>query len=762
MSMDMNVIDDQVTTSSIELAERVNFRIASIQKRLSEDHVLYKRLKNYKELLNDCRRYLESKEHPIAFIGAIGIGKTSAICKVLDLYTGQKPILSTGSGRTTICEVDIRNRDITSIKIHPHSLESMHLYLYELAGAIAVKAQGLTDEKNTNAYQLSMEVERALRNMTGLTKSRPIDPETGQKRTLDPAIALFHESGGHNELFEELKTRVNYEKRDITSFDHPIDEEPNTWLQSCFESINLGKIESAPLPKRIEITTKRELLSTSEFEAFIKDTKGIDQTSNRQDLDGCLHDDRTVSIICSGFNDAPADAIHKLLKSAKESGLDNRLADESILLILDRNGEALRVTADHGQVEDVEEGREVKRDEVVTALSRSLSLGDLPIHFFNSDEDSPDELQSAIQSKVKKLRQYRQYRITEIDKAVNLIDDQVADLDEEQAISEVRKTLKSWFVENALPPPLSTNGYMELVGTIKNEAHPTSVNASIRRKGCWENLDYYQELGNASRHRASKQYGTRAAKLKSLLDMLRKRESLMHIRHTVSQLSNTLDKRLNNILNTSYQMAIKLYKEKLVAELNYWSQAEKRWGQGGGYRDRVADDTKAMLSNTLAQKIESEVNQALQKLWDDAVIELKELIAYRADEIDRLPKIKEKNPPASQPKSSLPSDVYACPLCECNLRLNELDTHIKKEHVAQLDKMTTCPLCPSPLKLRNVLKHLKNVHSPSSKKPKKNNSLNVKKQKTANSTRVKIKVDTKDSPEESQEKIRDYIKRNPL
>lgn len=186
MSMDMNVIDDQVTTSSIELAERVNFRIASIQKRLSEDHVLYKRLKNYKELLNDCRRYLESKEHPIAFIGAIGIGKTSAICKVLDLYTGQKPILSTGSGRTTICEVDIRNRDITSIKIHPHSLESMHLYLYELAGAIAVKAQGLTDEKNTNAYQLSMEVERALRNMTGLTKEQTYRSRNRSKKDTRP------------------------------------------------------------------------------------------------------------------------------------------------------------------------------------------------------------------------------------------------------------------------------------------------------------------------------------------------------------------------------------------------------------------------------------------------------------------------------------------------------------------------------------------------------------------------------------------------
>ncbi|MDO6565062.1 hypothetical protein Q4488_16900 [Amphritea sp. 1_MG-2023] len=759
MDMDMSGIDGSVIESSLELAEKTNSRISSIQKRLSQDHVFYKQLKNHAEMLEDCRFYLQSKEHPIAFIGAIGIGKTSAICKILDLYTGQKPILSTGSGRTTICEVDIRHGDATSIKVHPHSETEIDLYLYELAGAIAVKAQGLTDEKDTNAYQLNMEIERALRNMTALTKSRPKDPKTGKKTTFDPAIELFNVMGGHAELFKELKARLDYLKRESTHFEPPSDEDPNIWLQSCFESLNLGKIKSAPLPKRIEITTNRQLLHSPTFEAFIKDTKGIDQTSNRQDLDGCLHDERTVSILCSGFNDAPADAIHKLLKSAKESGLDSRLVDESILLILDRNDEALRVTADHEPVEDIEEGREVKRDEIVTSLSRSLSLGALAIQFFNSEDDSPSELQAVIQSKVSALRHQRLHKIEEIDEAVNSIDSQVASLDEEQAISEVRKSLKSWFEENSLPPALSTSGYMELVGTIKSDAHPTSVNASVRRKGCWENLDYYQELGNACRRKASSQFGTRAAKLESLLDMLLKRESLMHVRHTVRQLSNTLDKRLGNILNTAYQLSIELYRAKLKTELNYWDQAAKRWGQGGGYRSRVADDTKAMFSSTLARKIESEVNQELEKLWSDTVIELKELIAYTDAEVDQLPSIKPKEVVSNSKKiEPLSQRGYTCPLCECKLELDDLSQHIKNEHKDQIDSMTTCKVCTTPLKLRNTIKHLKNVHesstpSSSEKHPKKN--------KKATNPKVKIRVTTEDTPEETQAKIHDYIKRHP-
>src|SRR5206468_2252242 len=68
-----------------------------------------------------CRQALErsahllaSTEHPIAFLGSPGVGKTTVICTVADLRrTGEKDLnhqmaLQTGSGRTTICEVHIR------------------------------------------------------------------------------------------------------------------------------------------------------------------------------------------------------------------------------------------------------------------------------------------------------------------------------------------------------------------------------------------------------------------------------------------------------------------------------------------------------------------------------------------------------------------------------------------------------------------------------------------------------------------------------
>ena len=43
----------------------------------------------------------------IKFIGNIGVGKTTAICRLLNLIKDNNPILDTASGRTTACDVHI-------------------------------------------------------------------------------------------------------------------------------------------------------------------------------------------------------------------------------------------------------------------------------------------------------------------------------------------------------------------------------------------------------------------------------------------------------------------------------------------------------------------------------------------------------------------------------------------------------------------------------------------------------------------------------
>ena len=60
---------------------------------------------------------MKSLEHTIAFVGDIGVGKSSAICGLTGLLLAAEPkvggplsrrvVLEAGSGRTTLCEVQL-------------------------------------------------------------------------------------------------------------------------------------------------------------------------------------------------------------------------------------------------------------------------------------------------------------------------------------------------------------------------------------------------------------------------------------------------------------------------------------------------------------------------------------------------------------------------------------------------------------------------------------------------------------------------------
>ena len=76
----------------------------------------------YKEKLSEIKSVLEISGYKIVFIGDIGIGKTATLLSMfglVDVKIGD--LLLTGSGRTTICEVEVlpSNCKDSVIKIEP-------------------------------------------------------------------------------------------------------------------------------------------------------------------------------------------------------------------------------------------------------------------------------------------------------------------------------------------------------------------------------------------------------------------------------------------------------------------------------------------------------------------------------------------------------------------------------------------------------------------------------------------------------------------
>ena len=73
------------------------------------------------------------------------------------------------------------------------------------------------------------------------------------------------------------------------------------------------------------------------------------------------------------------------------------LDSHAAILVLPRPGDAMQMTDNGVPVQTVDEGYEVKTDQVRLML-RSLGLSNLPVLFFNAAEQEPEELRSFLRT----------------------------------------------------------------------------------------------------------------------------------------------------------------------------------------------------------------------------------------------------------------------------------------------------------------------------------------------------------------------------
>ena len=85
------------------------------------------RLSENEREIKNAAELVRRTEYAIAFIGDIGIGKTTAICRVANLFaqrqnrTTPAPVLEVGAGGITICDVHIAQGSNYGIRVDPRN-----------------------------------------------------------------------------------------------------------------------------------------------------------------------------------------------------------------------------------------------------------------------------------------------------------------------------------------------------------------------------------------------------------------------------------------------------------------------------------------------------------------------------------------------------------------------------------------------------------------------------------------------------------------
>ena len=427
------------------------------------------------------------------------------MCRIAELeIAGEAPatpdlVLETGAGGTTLCEVALVQGSDYGLAIEPRSDEEIRREVREFSRYLKF-LPGDAQEENTEDPDFpgtSKEIARAIRNMSGLANNNRARGPDG--RFVDLAKGLAGDFSDADSLATEILNRMDLQARTVLEITYSggSEGEPLLWLKDAFREVNYGMHPDFSLPIRIEIRVPQQILGQESLSIRLVDTKGVDDTAEREDLESHFRDPNTVVILCSAFNDAPALSAQQLLERAKEGGFPD-LDAKAAILVLPRPDEALAVKFDDGvPVTDAAEGYELKKDQVTTRLeSRNLQFAG--IEFFNVREnDDPSVLNTFLEGLVNRLRNRHSARLDEAIRGATATVQNYEKEQESEILREAARRLSIWLQNNeqvGVPSRRMQDSLLEAIQTV----NASSLRASVNRFGEWHNLDYPYQLGSGA------------------------------------------------------------------------------------------------------------------------------------------------------------------------------------------------------------------------------------------------------------------------
>ncbi len=609
----------------LQMAETTLVKLKAFIENPATPPALAQQGKLYQEGLRQATAYLLDLKHSVCFVGPIMAGKTTGLCFVADLLIDEGKTLKqrvpfdTGAGWTTLCEVQINTLDSGlekackfGIVVHPYPQDEV----YRLVIDLCTSWFAMRDNKETESRVVE-EIEKVLRSMAEFPRRTKGSDDDDLE---DPLEELAKLQDNPMKLAAEFKARMKLDERTTTDiwFDAPSFQDGLKWLQTEFRKINNGRNTKVSLPKRIDVFVPKALMNDSTYEWKFVDMKGAEETAIRPDIQSYLDDQRAITVLCSRFTGAQT--MLEVLGHLTATGKTATISDRLVFVVFPRKEEVAAMNSEDGSpIETPAQAYALRKAQIRSKLAKFPAAKDLAIQFLDVEQDSPKPLRELLLRKFKTLRDNQTARVKEIISATGDLITKFQQDQAQKALAKLAAKLQQFLDQYLQLPPKTMDAHTRLIDAL-NYRHHRTVWASTRRNGEWDNLDSYQIVGVAANMDAEARSAPAVAAVESILDELSKDPECQAIKSHLDVLKTNVAAWKLEFLEEVARRSQEIFRAGLFEEDVLWNACEAYWGEGKGFRAKVAAKVKEWLQAKDHDWIQEAIEGIIRKDWEDFFI----------------------------------------------------------------------------------------------------------------------------------------------
>jgi hypothetical protein len=621
------------------------------------DLVSIRAMENIADRLQKIRKILQIQRYDLVFIGQVGTGKTTAICHLFGLthtverrsstginalkkkpLTQVKELLSTGSGKTTICEVVICPSEHTSIEIDPYSVDEVKQLIDEFGLWIWQKVYPSGSKHRVEIPP--NELLRALRNILAL----PELAVDGKMQDLAIDFAQGFAPDAYAQFQSELLARARLSERSASKIIPTAeDRELKLWVSQTFQALNVAKIPNFSIPKRIYLNLDRSILAWSDDKYRrlngIVDTRGLDvATKDRRDLSDYIRErDNAICIFTDRFASAPGNSIEIIGKYLTSTARD--LDSKFALLVMPRKGEPEKLLGSDGlPVEDFQTGITLRSANIDNVFSNeNIAFPSTNIIFYDALQAYLDDGTLHPHYEPEEIDLDRERILAAIERT---IDDRecklVAEIDLLQEQFERIKQGKEWdtleqdiliAVKNKIGSIADLELYIDNFNTeyvaLLSALHHMVLRATNNRYGNYElrGIDIYFNGKYLAEKLVRDRTQIHRSEISTALDWVESQivtDSGLH--PIVQRLRSQINDNYEDMVVTLSTEIERLLTDNLFAPQDYednefWQQVIDRWGCGAGYKHDVLAEYQDR-----SESVNFHLANSMRSAWQQQII----------------------------------------------------------------------------------------------------------------------------------------------